>query len=194
MKNKLSGRLASLLLVIFALSLFSGCTADDPVKTEEDLTDWPDLTEKEDVIETIRLCYENYKTATMSDLETHYRDILYQEEGNEYVFWLHPDDVETGQEPFMSLTEDVAGSMYIWEHANALALYLSPGIWIPVEIEGCDDCFTTSRTYTITTSIDHHGEIFELTGVNMTVEFIVRPQHDDPTKWAIYIAYDRAAQ
>ena len=176
-----------------ALFLINGCILNPETEKPPppEPIDWPDLTEKEDVIETITLCYENYNTATPNDLEVHYRAILYDEPGKQYVFYLQEGDYVPGEDNFLNFEQDVEGSLNIWKYSSDLVLELSDSQWDEYTgDEDCDNCFTTTRTYTISTSIDVGGEVRDLSGANMIVVFIVRPQHDDPTKWAISIDYD----
>ncbi|MBN2070761.1 MAG: hypothetical protein JW814_04820 [Candidatus Krumholzibacteriota bacterium] len=195
--SRISNRLLAAAYLSAALFFIEGCilnpeTDKKPPPPVE--IDWPELYEKEDVIETISLCYKYYNRVSKIELEEKYTNILYQGEGEEYVFYYQPDDVPVGGDPFMTLAEDVEGSMYVWNNATALVLSLdpSPGSWQPYT-DICDECYLTTRQYTITTTIDHHGELVPLSGVGMYVDFIIRPHHDDPDKWAIFIVYDRPA-
>ena len=185
-------RLLSAAVISAALFLINGCILNPETEKPPppEPIDWPDLTEMEDVIETITLCYENYNTATMNDLEMHYRDILYDEAGNEYVFYLQEDDVELGDDGLLTLEEDVRGSVNIWKYSTGLILDLSWSQWDPYEDENCEDCWISTRTYSITTTIDYGGEVKDYSGNDMIVIFIIRPQHDDPTKWSIFMVYD----
>ncbi|MBN2184473.1 MAG: hypothetical protein JW746_04010 [Candidatus Krumholzibacteriota bacterium] len=195
--NIMKKRLLSAAVFSAALFLINGCILNPETEKPPppEPIEWPDLTEKEDVIETITLCYENYNTATPSDLETHYREILYDEEGHKYVFYLQEGDYGPAEEPLLTLEQDVAGSVNIWKYSSGLTLSLSYSQWEEYTgDEDCDNCWQTTRTYSIDTSIEYGGEVHDLSGTNMTVIFIIRPQHDDPSKWAIYIAYDLPPQ
>ncbi len=194
--SRMKNRLLSAAIFSAALFFINSCILNPETDTKPPPpveVEWPELYEKEDVIETISLCYEHYNSVTPNDLEEHYTNILYQGEGYEYVFYYQEGDVEPGEDPLMTLEQDVQGSMYIWEKSTFLNLDLSGGTWGEVAYI-CPDCWITTREYTITTTIDHNGEILDLSGAGMTVEFIVRPHHDDPTKWAIFQVNDLPAQ
>lgn len=152
--------------------------------------EWPDLTDKEDPITTIQLCYNNYQNASINELMDHYVNVLYDDpdDVNDYVWYMQPDDVAKYGE-IMTLEQDINGTRFVLENANPLTLELSGVSWDPAP-EVCDECYKTTKTYSITATFIIEGEPDPYQGMLMRVTFVVGPHHDDPGKWAIYLAQD----
>ncbi|MCK4537473.1 MAG: hypothetical protein KAV42_01620 [Candidatus Krumholzibacteria bacterium] len=152
--------------------------------------DWPDLTVPEHVVDTIRLVYEHFNQATENELMSHYGDILYDDPDQvfDYVWNMQPDDVALYGE-VMLREEDIAGTWYLLDNSSALTLDISPGSWGPAE-DVCAECLQTTRTYTITTQLDHGGEIMNLAGNDMRINLVIGPNEQVSGTWVIYIASD----
>ena len=168
----------------------NGCILDP--KTDKDTPDpvkiqWPDLALKEDVITVIDLCYKHYQDASYDELENHYQGVLYLASGDNYIWNNQVPVGEPGPPTTMTRDEDIVGTRFIWEESSGLILDMSTtaASWEPVP-EICEECWETTRSYSITTTIQSKP----YQGIEMRVKFIVRPNHDNPEKWAIYIAYD----
>ncbi|MBU8922360.1 MAG: hypothetical protein KOO63_11140 [Bacteroidales bacterium] len=163
----------------------TGDEGRDPV-----VIDWPDLSTPDDVVETIRLVYKHFNTAPTDELMTYYADILYDDPGQEhdYVWNMQPDDY-TKYGELMLREEDIAGTEYIIRQSSALYLFISAGTWDPAP-DVCAECLQTTRTYTITTTLDHNGEIETLSGLSMNINLVIGPNEQKPGTWVIYVASD----
>ncbi len=178
------------LLVIFTLSVFAGCKTESPVRSEEDPIEWPDLTEREHVIETILLVYENHERNT-DDLMEHYEAVLYDDPSNDhdYVWNMQEGDIIAGHDPIMLRDEDIQGTRFILENASALMLSISAGAWDPIP-DVCEECWETTRAYSISAKMFIGGEDMTFNGESMRIHFVVGPDEQVPGTWTIYIATD----
>ncbi len=186
------------LKIIAAIALVSvlssyGCILN-PEKGEPDVPpvviDWPELTDKEAVIETISLVYEHYRQGS-DELIEHYTTVLYDDPSNDhdYVWNMQEGDIIAGHNPIMLRDEDIQGTRFILENASALTLDISAGAWDPIP-DVCEECWETTRTYTISAKMFIGGEDMTFNGDNMRVNFVVGPNEQVPGTWTIYIASD----
>lgn len=158
----------------------------------EDVTiDWPDLTDREDIVETISLVYENYNRVGIDELMTHYSNTMYEDPSgqNSYIWNMQEGDIIQGHNPVMTRSEDLAGTRGILTNASNLNLEISSGTWSQNQ-DICEECWETTRLYTINATFPGEGEPITYNGVNMRVNFVVGPNTEDPGTWAIYIASD----
>jgi hypothetical protein len=135
---------------------------------------WKDLTHKDDVIENFVNAYNK------ADI-THYQQLLHPD----YTFYLQKADVTNGKE-FFTRTEDVNIQTEMFKatrgqatnaslNADKLELSILSGSWLAVDSIGnqpCNDCWKTTREYTIT--LIFTGGQNGYTGNDQT-EFIVVP-------------------
>ena len=181
--------IASLLVLVLVLG--AGCQ-NDPVRGEDDpsVIEWPDLTAPEDVVETIRLVYQNFNDASSDELMSHYAAVLYDDpnQGHNYIWYMQPGDV-TQYGEVMLRDEDIAGTRYVIEQSSALNLFISSGSWTTAP-DVCAECQQTTRTYTITTTINLGGEVNNFAGEGMNIRLIVGPNEQIPGTWTIYSASD----
>jgi hypothetical protein len=178
-------------LLVLGLVFTAGCQSD-PVKGEDDSSEieWPDLTAPEDVIETIRLVYQNFNDASSDELMEHYAAILYDdpEQDNDYIWYMQPGDVEEYGN-VMLREEDIASTRYIIEQASALDLDISTGNWALFP-DVCAECLETTRTYTICVTISRDGEVSTHAGEEMRIRFVIGPNAQASGTWTIYLAQD----
>ena len=153
--------------------------------------DWPDLTEREDIIETIQLVYDNYNRVGIDELMTNYTNTMNVDPSgqNEYIWNMQEGDVIGGHNPVMTRSEDIQGTRGILTNASNLNLDISPGSW-SLNQDICDECYETTRNYTINATFPAEGEPITYNGIDMRVNFVVGPSTGSPGKWAIYIATD----
>ncbi|MCK4537475.1 MAG: hypothetical protein KAV42_01630 [Candidatus Krumholzibacteria bacterium] len=172
------------------LAFTAGCQ-DDPVKVVDDPgIEWPDLTAEEDVIETIRLVYQNFNKVGISELMEHYAAVLYDDPDQEHDYVWNMQTADVAQYGDVMLREDdISGTQYIIEQSSALYLDISSGTWTEAT-DVCDECRQTTRTYTITTTLDHKGEVLTLAGEEMRINLVIGPNEQAPSTWTIYIASD----
>ncbi|MBU8922362.1 MAG: hypothetical protein KOO63_11150 [Bacteroidales bacterium] len=182
------GYLSIICLLALTLAFTPGCQ-DDPVKGELDSgIEWPDLSAEEDVIETIRLVYQNFNKVPSDELMTRYAAVLYDDPNQEhdYVWNMKPGDVAQ-YGVLMFREEDIAGTEYIIRQSSALNLDISYASWEAAP-DICDECLQTTRVYSISTTLDHRGEIWTLTGEEMGIQFVIGPNEQISGTWVIYIA------
>jgi hypothetical protein len=160
--------------------------------------DWPDLTEKEDCIETILLLYDNYNRLgdVSKAISDHYELILYDDplDIKDYVWYMSIVDVTQGDDQIMTRARDIAGTEGLLKNASLLEFKLEGApVWELVE-DVCANCYTTTRQYSFTCKITVDGELKSFTSDLANVQFIVGPHHNDTNKWAIYQASDLKEQ
>ena len=157
----------------------------DPIVIE-----WPDLTTPNDVVETIRLVYKHFNTASTDELMTHYSAILYDDpdQNHDYVWNMQTEDVAEYGDVLLR-EDDIKGTRYLIEQSSALQLTIEAGSWLGAP-DVCEECLVTTRTYWISTTLDHKGEIMKLAGEEMRIQLIIGPNEEFPGTWTIYVASD----
>jgi len=193
-------RALAAVMVILMLGA-SGCILnpeEDNEPPEPVEINWPDLTEKEDCIETILLLYNYYNRLdnVSKAIEDHYVPLLYDDPNNikDYVWYMSIVDVTQGDDPIMTRDRDIAGTEGLLKNASLLEFKLEGApVWNTVT-DVCDNCWTTTRQYSFTCKITVDGELKSFTSELANVEFVVGPHHNDPNKWAIYQASDLKEQ
>ena len=179
----------------------SGCILnpeEDNEPPEPVNIDWPDLSEKEDCLETILLLYNYYNRLgdVSKAISDHYELILYDDPDDlkDYVWYMSIVDVTKGEDPIMTRAGDIAGTEGLLKNASLLDFKLEGApTWIQIE-DVCDNCWTTTRQYSFSCKITVEGELKSYISEPTNVEFIVGPHHNDPNKWAIYQASDLKEQ
>ncbi len=180
-------------MVCIALGL-TGCTNNPELGTREfadsDIP-WPTLHEKEDLIETIELCYEHFREGDPDEIEFYYANALFDhpDDQYDYVWIMQEADVEYGHPGILTRDEDINATMKIIARAQELELEIMPGTWFEAD-DVCAGCWETTREYLISLTICRGEETDCLGSQGMRVRFIAGPHHKDPAKWAIYVAED----
>lgn len=182
--------LPALLLAVVLAAAAAGCSEDDPVKAKDDETiSWPDMTSRDDVIETILLCYENPRAA---ESMTRYEALLH----SQYFFALDEQDVDPGDPPIMTRAEDIASTQYIFENNTILELFLVPeegGLWMEhpeIAGEACPGCWAGERDYMIRFQYGDEDVIYLSSPGSASVFIVVAPDEGDPSKWVLRAMYD----
>ncbi|MBU8922361.1 MAG: hypothetical protein KOO63_11145 [Bacteroidales bacterium] len=171
-----------------------GC-ANDPEQGVTDFAEsdieWPTLHEREDLIETILLCYENFDQASLEELEHFYGRVLYDDssDDNDYVWITDPRDVEDGCPALLTRAQDINSTKNIFSRASELQLSIYPAKWFEAP-DVCDGCWETTRVYSIVMVTGTGDDAHFLSSGEMNIHFIAGPHHNDPEKWAIYVARD----
>lgn len=155
---------------------------------------WPDLTEKDDCIETILILYNNFNRLNIEqEVNNRYASMLYDDpaEENDYVWNMSQYDIDINHYPaILSRTEDIIGTMRLLENASSMDLKVPATTWLPAPAY-CEECYSTTTTYEFTCEIMVNGEPKAFSGSQTEIIFVVGPHHDDPDKWAIYAASDQ---
>ncbi len=179
------------LLLITVLLAPQSCIFDpqeDPDDRPVDPIDWPDMTERDDVIKMVILCYENPKNA---GAVSRYNGLL--ESG--YFFKFAAGDVEPGDPTIMDRAWDIRSTEGIFEYETMLELSIIPevGQWYPYpEIGGepCENCHSTERQYFIRAQFDGEGTISQSPVGRAFVTIIISPDESDSSKWVIRAMFD----
>jgi hypothetical protein len=201
-ENKMTGKRWRILTAAMVLFMFGayGCILDSEDEKPADSSDeieWPDLTEKEDCIETILLLYENYNRLgdVSKAISDHYEMILYDDPADlkDYVWYMSAVDVMLSHPPTLTRAQDIAGTEGLLKNATLLDFRLEGAPeWEKADV--CDNCWTTTRQYSFICKITVYGELRSYVSELSNVEFIVGPHHNDSNKWAIYQASDLNGQ
>ena len=178
------------LLLISALLAAPSCIFDpkeDPYIPPDEPIEWPDMTDRDDVIKTVVLAYENPRDG---ESESRYNALLH----SQYFFKLHPDDVEIGESQIMSRTEDLASTEWIFTEHTMLELTITEtGSWDPIaEVEGepCENCWETTRQYFVRAQFGDEQTIWQSPPERAFVTIIVTPDESDATKWSLRAMFD----
>jgi len=183
---------AALPLVLISAMLISPSCIFDPKQDKEPppevKIDWPDMTSRDDVIEMLVLTYANPKNP---ESIVNYRALLH----SQYFFGLAPQDVEPGEQPLMTRSDDVTSTEAIFEYEIVLELKIDPMVatWYEYpELEGepCENCWASQPSYFIKAQFDDEDPIFQSPVENSEVSIIVAPDENDPTKWVLRAMYD----
>ena len=178
-----------MLLVALAAMLAVSCGEDpqNPVR-EDDEIPWPAMTDRDDVIKTIVLCYENPK---IGETVSRYNALLH----SGYFFGFAPGDVEPGDPAIMDRAWDIRSTEWIFEVESMLELTITPeeGSWYEYpEIDGepCVNCYSTERQYFIRAQFGDKGTTYQSPVGKAFVSIIVSPDENDSTKWVLRAMYD----
>lgn len=149
-----------------------------------DPIEWPDLTEKEDVIEYMLLVYEDRN-------KERYPELLHEH----YIWVMQDKDAEELHINQLDKVADIRGTNYLLGEASILELEIDPGSWGEVEAVGeepCPGCWETEREYHIQVKVPIKEK--PLQGHDL-VKFIVVPVEKDGKKiYQIRWAYDKHRQ
>ena len=179
------------LLLITALLASPSCIFDpkeDPVIPPVPEIEWPDMTDRDDVIKTVVLCYENPRDGNS---DSKYNALLQ----SQYFFKLHPDDILIpGDSPIFTRAEDLASTEWLFEVHTMLELTITEtGSWYEYpEIEGepCDNCWETTRQYFVRAQLEDEGTIYQSPPERAFVTIIAAPDENDATKWVLRAMFD----
>jgi hypothetical protein len=178
-----------LLAVAAILAVSCGEDPQTPVrKMEDDEILWPAMTDRDDVIKTIVLCYENPKSG---ESVSRYNRLLH----SGYFFKFAAGDVEPGDPTIMDRAWDIRSTEGIFEYETMLELSIIPevGQWYPYpEIGGepCENCHSTERQYFIRAQFDGEGTISQSPVGRAFVTIIISPDESDSSKWVIRAMFD----
>jgi len=181
------------LLLITALLASPSCIFDpkeDPVPPPPNPVVWPDMTERDHVIKTVILCYENPKNG---EAGSRYNALLQ----SVYFFGLAAGDVEPGEPNIMDRSTDIRSTEGIFEYETMLELTITPeeGSWYEYpELDGepCENCYATERQYFIRAQFGDEGTIYQSPVGKAFLSVIVSPDENDETKWVLRAIYDNA--
>jgi hypothetical protein len=179
------------LLLITVLLAPQSCIFDpqeDPDDRPVDPIDWPDMTERDDVIKMVILCYENPKNA---GAVSRYNGLL--ESG--YFFKFADGDVEPGDPTIMERVVDIKSTEGIFEFESMLELTITPekGSWYEyLELEGepCENCWSTERQYFIRAQFGDEETTYQSPVGRAYLTVIVSPDEDDASKWVLRAIFD----
>jgi len=171
----------SLLLIVFLFGS-SGCILSsdkNPPRPPENI-DWKDRTEREHCVDILLLTYKH------RNIER-YKELLH----SDYVWYMQEEDVLKGYDHILTRDQDIEGTERIFDaHSLELSLYGSGwDVWTP-EVGTCDNCWTSTRTYTISVQFESEGSEYQ--GIEQQVIIVVVPDETDPSKYQILQAYDQS--
>jgi len=181
------------LLLITALLASPACIFDpkeDPVIPVDDPIVWPGMTNRDDVIKTVVLAYEN---RTDGEALSRYNALIH----TQYFFGLAPGDVDPGDSPIMTRAEDIESTEYLFDvnKTAVLVLTITPeeGSWYEYpELDGepCENCYGTERQYFIRAQFEDETTIHQSPPGRAFAVVIVAPDENDSTKWVLRAMYD----
>lgn len=181
---------------ICLLLVFSGCLTDPGKKAVETGladTEWPDLSEKDDCIETILLLYNNSSRIDLSvEVDRRYANILYDDpagDEGDYLWYMSEEDVGDHGSPVLTREQDIDGTRWLLMSSIGMELHITGAQWYPAE-QICEGCYSSARLYTYSCSMNGGDAIRHMMAWEEEVVFVVGPHHDDPEKWAIYSIMD----
>jgi hypothetical protein len=178
------------LLLIAAVVLTPSCIFKPETKDVVDPPDpveWPDMTDRDDVIETVVLAYKNPK---LGESNSRYNGLLH----TQYFFKLHDTDVEPGESQIMTRATDIASTEWLFDVHSMLELTITEtGTWYEYsEIEGepCEDCYETTRQYFVRAQLGDETTIYQSPPERAFVTIIVAPDENDSSKWVLRAMFD----
>ncbi len=181
------------LLLITALLASPACIFDpkeDPVIPVDEPIPWPDMTNRDDVIKTVVLAYENRSDGGAL---SRYNALIH----TQYFFGLAPGDVDPDFGPIMTRAQDIESTEFLFD-ANktaVLVLTITPeeGSWYEYpELDGepCENCYGTERQYFIRAQFEDETTIYQSPPGRAFAVVIVAPDENDSTKWVLRAMYD----
>lgn len=180
------------LLLIAALIAAPSCifdpkpSDDPPVKKP---VEWPDMTNRDHVIKTIVLCYEN---PTLNESMTRYEGLLH----SQYFFAFDEADIDPELGPILPRALDIESTAWLFDNQTLLELTVAPeegGTWEEYpEINGepCTGCWAGERDYTIRAQIGDEDLIYQSSPGSARVIIVVAPDEGDSSKWVLRAIYD----
>jgi hypothetical protein len=178
-RNRVVYALTSIVFVSFVV--ISGCILNPEEEFNpppEKKIDWKPLTAKEDCIYNLQLAYDKYNSP---EAALKYEELLH----SEYIWYMQEDG------EFFLREDDVTATRRIFENAILLDLELQDGTWDQVDSLGgtpCEDCWETTRIYTIEAQFDPVGKKYA--GHDL-VKFVVIPEGTgSEKKYKIFLAWD----
>ena len=176
-----STRFKSTVACILAIGLVYslGCIFDpkpDEQPEQVDPIEWPDLTEKEDIIDYMLLTYKHREGER-------YANLLH----DQYIWFMQDRDAEELNTPTLDYAQDIRGTKNLFKYAVTLWLELDPGTWEEIEAVGeepCPGCWQTDRVYRIQATLPGDETVY--TG-NDLVKFI---EEDGKITYKLRWAYD----
>ncbi|MBD3178592.1 MAG: hypothetical protein GF417_02785 [Candidatus Latescibacteria bacterium] len=184
--------LVALIAAIFVLTSLPGCILDPKESVEEvpvEPVEWPDRTDREDVIEIVLLVYET------EDIEKYKEVLLKPDSHDDYpegFYWFHQiEDVrdDAVSEDYWGYTVDWQTTGMVLDHEAGLELKIYPGTWESEDdFRGipCDDCWKTIRGYKIDITLDDGRHFIS----DYYVQFVIGPDPDNQNKYVIYAMRD----
>jgi hypothetical protein len=177
------------LFMIAALSIAPSCIFD-PEKTDpppDDPIEWPDLTQRDDVISTIVLCYEN---PTKNEAMVRYEGLLH----SQYYFQFHPDDIDPDIGPILTRATDLQSTQWIFDNQTWLELEVpETGSWSAkpdINGEPCENCYETMRSYYIKAQFGDETTYYQSPPERAFVMIVVAPDEGDASKWVLRAVID----
>ena len=178
------------LLLVSALIVTPACIFDP----KEEVTpppvvdvEWPDMTQKDDVVKTVQLAYDYPKEG---ESLSRYNALLH----SKYFFGLDPGDVGVGGSPILTRAEEIYTTERIFELESLLDLNIAEtGTWNSYpEIDGepCVDCWESTREYRIRAQFGDEDTTYQSPAGRASVIIIIAPDEDDDTKWVLRAMYD----
>ena len=178
-----------ILLVAVAAMLAVSCGEDPqtPVREDDEIL-WPAMTDRDDVIKAIVLCYENPKDG---ESVSRYNRLLH----SGYFFKFADGDVDPGDPSYMDRATDIRSTEGIFEHESMLELSIIPevGSWYPYpELGGepCENCHSTERQYFIRAQFGDKGTVCQSPVGRAYLTVVVSPDENDETKWVLRAIFD----
>jgi hypothetical protein len=176
-----------LLILTLALVPVLSCSEDPAAPEEDEGTDWPPMTDRDDVIETLVLTWNNPRDG---ESVSKYNALLH----SLYFYRLHENDVNPGESPIMTRSEDIASTEWIFDvHTICELSVTATGAWYEYpELEGepCSNCWETTRNYFVRVQFGDETTIYQSPPERAFVTIIVSPDESDPSKWVIRAIYD----
>ena len=180
-------RLSVMLLIAASIMMLASCGDDtqSPIEKDDEIH-WPAMTDRDDVIETVVLCYENPRDGA----DAKYNALLH----SLYRFTLHEADVAPGESPIFTRAEDIESTEWIFRVHTMLELTITEtGSWYEYPVIGgepCDNCWETTRQYFVRAQFEDEGTIFQSPPERAFVIIVVAPDENDETKWVLRAMFD----
>jgi hypothetical protein len=179
------------LLLSLSFLLAAGCLMDDPVKVKQPgPVEWPDMTDRDDVIATILLCYGNPEN---KEAMPRYERLLH----SQYFFAFDAEDVlPPGESPILTRAQDIVSTQWLFENNVELRLSIDPaegGTWSQIdELDGvpCANCWEGRREYQIRYQKTNDDHVLQSNPGAAAVTIIVAPDESDPGRWVLRALFD----
>jgi hypothetical protein len=177
-----------MLLITAAIMLVVSCSDDpqSPIEKDDEIP-WPAMTDRDDVIKTVVLCYENPKDGSS---DSKYNALLH----SLYFFKFDESDVDPGGSPIFTRAEDIMSTEWLFTVTTILELTITEtGAWHEYpEIEGepCENCWETTRQYFVRAQFEGEGTIYHSSPERVFVTIIAAPDESDSSKWVLRAMFD----